>query len=481
MNEAFARRLLVLSTVALAGIFAVLVAAASLLVFSVYVGSLNRLLAETLDDVQSYVVERGTPAKAPRFAGELAERFFRPELNMYALDATSRVVVSRQKRAGAGRPPARIRIYPRSSVVGAHGPHDPLGRLAVALATSFGLAPVRAQFGTLSFYIRANDFVLVETVRHVLPSVILAELVAVAGGFGLARFLTGEALKPLTEVTSALERFAAGDLTPQVIPADKRGRLGALAQAYNGAIVQMQAAFAERAQAHAAMRQFIADAGHQLRTPLTVIRGFIAVLRNNDVPNVPDYRRVLDTMHAQSLVMASLISKLILLERWERNAAACEPIDVAQLVEDVVAPIAEAHAERTIRVDVETAACAGIDPSNLAHAVTNLVDNALKYTSGEIRVVCFSVDGGVAVEVADDGPGMSPDELRHAFDRFYRGATRRDVEGSGLGLAIAKRAVEVAGGTIAVASSPERGSRFTILLPVVAVRPRPAARTLQEA
>ena len=139
--------------------------------------------------------------------------------------------------------------------------------------------------------------------------------------FSIARALTRQALRPLDDVTAALQRFASGDLTPQPIAADERHELGTLAAAYNGAIDQMERAFAARDRANASMRQFIADAGHQLRTPLTVVQGFIAILRRGGFESPADRDRILDTMNDQSRIMGSLIDKLILLERWESPEA----------------------------------------------------------------------------------------------------------------------------------------------------------------
>jgi two-component system OmpR family sensor kinase len=228
----------------------------------------------------------------------------------------------------------------------------------------------------------------------------------------------------------------------------------------------MQRAFAERDRANDAMRQFIADAGHQLRTPLTVIRGFIAILRKGELRTPQDRERILETMHRQSALMSSLVDKLMLLDRWEdeRERTASEPIDVSRLVSDVVAPLAEAHPGRDVRVDAPKCELAAIDPMELSHAVTNIVDNALKYTSGALEVAVKRDGKNVVVTVTDEGPGMTPAEVRHAFDRFFRGS-RRDVDGTGLGLAIARRAIERAGGTLTLRSDPAAGSAFTIALP----------------
>jgi len=182
-----------------------------------------------------------------------------------------------------------------------------------------------------------------------------------------------------------------------------------------------------------------------------------------------DRDRILTTMNRQSQIMASLIDKLMLLDRWDTDPdrdAAIEAIDVGRLVEDVVTPIADTQPSRTVRIDAPAGPLAKIDPSDLTHALTNIVDNALKYTSGAIDIHVRRQNGSVSIVIADEGPGMTREEMSHAFDRFYRGA-RRDIDGSGLGLSIARRALERAGGSLELASDPEAGSRFTLLLPAV--------------
>jgi signal transduction histidine kinase len=472
VSRSFSQRLVFLSTLAISGALASLIAVGALFVFHAYVGTLRAATADTLDDIRAWVANNAETSEARRLA--VAPRFFQPELVVIALDATHRVEVRERRDAAIQQRLSNVEIDVRARNDPSLDtpPSSAFARLTMALGTLFGLAPARAQFGPVLVIVRANETRLVQTVGRFAPAFTLAELSAMLIGFAIARLLARKALEPLVDVTRALERFAAGDLTPQPILADSKHQLGSLAHAYNGAIEQMSRAFAERERAQASMRQFITDAGHQLRTPLTVIRGFIAILRKGELRGPEDRERILATMNRQSLLMASLVDKLILLERWERSERVppAEAIDVSQLVEDVVVPIAEAQPAREVRLAIEHGAYAAIDPSDLTHAVTNLVDNALKYTSGRVEVrVCVAGDR-IALEIVDEGPGMTPDEILHAFDRFYRGAGRRDIDGTGLGLAIAKSAVERVGGSIAVESSPERGSRFTIVLPASDVR-----------
>ncbi|HEV2642183.1 MAG TPA: HAMP domain-containing sensor histidine kinase, partial [Candidatus Elarobacter sp.] len=373
-----------------------------------------------------------------------------------------RVTVYRKRRADAQ---PTITIRSRGDLSGGPRPTGALARVVLGLATAFGLQPLFAHVGNLYVIVRSNDGALVATVRSFLLPLAAALALAVACGYLIARALTGQALRPLDDVTSALQRFASGDLTPHTIAADERHELAPLAAAYNGAIDQMERAFAARDRANASMRLFIADAGHQLRTPLTVVQGFIAILRRGGFDSAPDRDRILDTMNDQSRIMGSLIDKLILLERWENPDAASRVgrIDVGTLVSDLVAPIADAHPERHFDISTQGGVLAAIDPTELGYVVNNLTDNAIKYGVGDIAVSVRSEDSRAVIEIADQGPGIPSTDAARVFDRFYRGA-RRDVPGSGLGLAIVKRAVERARGAVSLDTSPN-GSRFIVQLP----------------
>lgn len=304
-----------------------------------------------------------------------------------------------------------------------------------------------------------------------------ALLLGAAGGSAMSR----KALQPLVLVSDALEAFAAGKLAPPVpahsVTSDEAGRL---THAYNAAMATVDRAFAERMRAEAQTRQFISDASHQLRTPLTVLRGFIGILRRREFDTPDELARIVETMDAQSAIMTSLMRKLTLLETWEQRPAPRDVaiVDVAAAVEQIVAPIADSHRHRDVRLRLSPGAFAAIDTEELGYAVGNLVTNALNYApDGTIDVEVATRRNEVLAVVTDQGPGMTPDELQHAFDRFYRG-TRRDVAGSGLGLAIAQRAVERAGGTLTVASVPGFGCRFAIALPLTS---DPASRLISTA
>jgi len=284
----------------------------------------------------------------------------------------------------------------------------------------------------------------------------------------LGRYITQQALRPLHEVTRALERFSQGDFTPNPIMTGDRSELGLLARAYNGAVDQVTRAFAERDRYEEMMRQFIADAGHELRTPLTVVMGFIDILRRGKTNDPALTAKILDTMSQESRRMRRLIEKLIVLARLNQleEEAACV-IDVATLTRRIGETFAalDGNAER-LHVDAAEPALAFAHEHEVHEAITNLIDNALKYApSGPIDVQVHPNGASVEIAVRDHGPGFTPEDKAHAFDRFYRGEQRTEAEGSGLGLAIAKRAVERAAGHIEIESSPGEGTRITVRLP----------------
>jgi two-component system OmpR family sensor kinase len=313
------------------------------------------------------------------------------------------------------------------------------------------------------------------TVRGFLEAMVPIGLVAVLAAWILGRFITGAALRPLAETTASLYRFGAGDFTPRPVVTTDRNEIGELARAYNAAAAQVTAAFEERRLAEAHMRQFIADAGHELRTPLTVIMGFIDVLRRRSVAEaalkpgetaMPS--KIYDTMLAESRRMKALIEKLIVLARLENvREREFETVDLGDVAAHVVSALQALERRPRIALRAEGGAVVRGDAAELHDAVSNLVENALKYAPDSPVEVSVRTEGdSAAVDVVDRGPGIPYDEQEQIFTRFYRGREHGDAEGFGLGLAIAKRAVERSGGTLGLASAPGNGSAFMIRVPL---------------
>jgi two-component system, OmpR family, sensor kinase len=300
--------------------------------------------------------------------------------------------------------------------------------------------------------------------ERIIPIGIIAVIIAWLAG----RVITGRALRPLREVNTALRSIAEGDFTPKLL-LESDSSLSELTQTYNEVAQRLNAATYERRRQEAQMRQFIADAGHELRTPLTIFMGYLDALRSGVVQDGESVARVHDTMLEQSRKMKQIIEKLILLARLERDA---EPISDAIDLQSVAARAVDALrplAGERLQLATDGDATVLGDDAELYEAVKNVVENAVRYAPASLVMVRVGHEGENAVlQVADRGPGMAPIDVEHAFDRFYRGTSRGDVDGSGLGLAIAKRAVERMGGSIALESGSQTGTTVTMRFPMEA-------------
>ncbi len=430
------------SYVALACALVLLVVLVStLLAFLLYAGTLNEAVAQTAQRAADMAVQaRVRHLTAAQTASEIVSRLGHGRVAIVAFDGAHHVLAGRPPRPSFGRE----LLDPFGSLFGAH---PQIVRFAGGVLI---VAPNLSRFLSLLGWYWSI----------MIPVGILAALVAWLAG----RNLTQRALEPLESVTSALRRVAAGDFQPE--PLANGGReLSALMSAYNDVAHRLTASTAQRREDDARMRQFIADAGHELRTPLTVIMGYLDMLRLGAITDAPAVSRIHETMRDESHRMRAVIEKLILLARLDRPPSELpKRVDVSAIVRDVAAELAPLARDR-IAVDAPRDAAVEADESELHEALKNIIDNAVKYAPAS--PVDISVDAGeeVVISVADRGPGVDPTDLPHVFERFYRGNHRQDAEGSGLGLAIAKRAIERAGGTVALGSAPGVGTSVTIRLP----------------
>jgi heavy metal sensor kinase len=221
------------------------------------------------------------------------------------------------------------------------------------------------------------------------------------------------------------------------------------------------------------VRQFSADASHELQTPLTILKGEIEVALR--APRSPDeYQHVLASALEESERIARLVEGLLLLSRADAGVLRMDrqPVDLAELTAEIVdyaRVLAEAYG---VALDLKSAAPLTIhgDREHLRRLLLNLVDNGIKYTPAGGRVtLTLQRDGEwAALCIADTGIGLAPEELERIFQRFYRApqAVDQGKEGSGLGLCIARSIAEAHGGRIRVESSPGQGSAFIVFLPL---------------
>ena len=219
--------------------------------------------------------------------------------------------------------------------------------------------------------------------------------------------------------------------------------------------------------------EFVANVSHELKTPLTSILGFVETLKEGGIDDAENRMKFLQVIETQSKKLHALIEDLLLLSKIEsaKEPLLLEEVDVEKLFEkmkDIFLPILK---EKNIQMQIVSpakAVCVYAEASSLERALSNLVDNALKYNrpNGLVTLQAQDEAKGIVLEVRDTGAGISPADLPRVFERFYRADKSRSREsgGTGLGLSIAKHIVERHGGRIEVQSTPGKGSTFSIVL-----------------
>jgi signal transduction histidine kinase len=282
----------------------------------------------------------------------------------------------------------------------------------------------------------------------------------------IGRLFAQQSLRPINEVTSSLKSLADGDFTQRRFVMGGGDEVADLTAAFNDAAAKVAVSFEHRKQAEERMRQFAADASHELRTPLTVIAGYIDVLRRGAIEEPRIARQILATMALEKEHMRGLIDRLMRLARLDSEAQPyLERVDVAELLRLQCDAARRLDDRRIIDYSVDGIDTIEADRGELAEAVWNAVENALKYApDAPIHLRAARTNGHATITVRDEGPGMSEAERLHAFERFYRGDQRGEITGSGLGLAIAKRAVERSGGEIVIDSAPGHGTAVIITI-----------------
>jgi two-component system OmpR family sensor kinase len=257
--------------------------------------------------------------------------------------------------------------------------------------------------------------------------------------------IAGTALRPTSEITAQAEAFGAGSLSSRITAHADVAEFGRLVDVLNAMLERLDAAFRSQ-------RRFTADASHELRAPLNVLRGEIEVALKRP-RTTEEYQAVLNRCRDEVLRLTYLASDLLLLARAEAGPSTDQPeeLDLHEIAAATVDRYRATAAERGITLVLEgpTARVQG-HGDLLERAISNLVDNAVKYATAPGQVTVRVAPGPPAtIEVKDTGPGISPEQVKHLFERFYRGDPARPrAEGTGLGLAIAKAAVETQGGAL---------------------------------
>lgn len=280
------------------------------------------------------------------------------------------------------------------------------------------------------------------------------------------RELSAEEMKRLRDLAGTISNIDATKLDKRLSVDGTQNELKALANAINNMLDRIDEAY------HSQVR-FVSDASHELRTPISVIQGYVNLLDRWGKNDEATLQEAIDAIKSEAESMKELIEQLLFLARGDNETLHLdlEIFDSSEIIDEILKETQMIDSLHTFRIKSKTTAFVNADRQLLKQAIRILIENSIKYTpdQGEIVVSVEEENGMVRISVQDNGIGIDPQNLPHIFDRFYRSeeSRARKTGGSGLGLAIMKWIIDRHGGTIEVVSRKDLGTRTTILMPKV--------------
>jgi heavy metal sensor kinase len=286
-------------------------------------------------------------------------------------------------------------------------------------------------------------------------------VVSIAGGFFLAKI----SLRPVDEITQSANEITAKHLSKRLPEHQINDEIGRLTRTLNLMIERLENSFIQ-------IRQFTSDASHELKTPLTILRGELEIALHSQ-KTTEEYEGVLVSALEEVQRLSNVVETLLELSRADTGQVrlSIEEDDLSKLLNDIVEDSIILAESKNIKVhsDIEQNLIIDFDSARIHQAVLNVVDNAIKYSPNGGKISIELKKGKILSEiiVTDNGIGMEEEELNHIFDRFYRidKARSSDVQGFGLGLSIVHWIVEAHRGKIDIKSKINEGTVFTIILP----------------
>ena len=292
----------------------------------------------------------------------------------------------------------------------------------------------------------------------------IALLLAAFGGW----FLAHRSLAPVVAMAERARRLGGDDLSGRLPVANPRDELGRLAETFNDLLGRLESSMKQQ-------RQFMADASHEMRTPITTTRTAANVALQQPHREEDEYRHSLTVIEQQATRLSRIVDDMFTLARADAGNYPVRkyPMYLDEVVDEVVSAARIVASTKDVRIECNGASSATFvgDEELIRRMLMNLLGNAVRHSSsGSVVSVCLqTVGSGYSIVVADQGPGIPPENQPHIFERFYRVDASRSRGnrdgGAGLGLALARWVAQLHGGTLTLTSSSDSGSTFTVVLP----------------
>ncbi len=379
--------------------------------------------------------------------GQIGGDLNRTEITSYLQEITPEEVVERASR------PFTIET-----------PHSDFRAIAQRLPSGLGTVVVAQSFEDID-----------RTLRRLQALFILIGLVMIFFIALASRKVITVGLRPLATVEATAVRIAEGDLTARLPDVKPNTEVGRLVKTLNTMLGRIEESFGARVESESKLRRFVADASHELRTPITAIRGFAELHRQGAVTGEEKTKELIGRIENESKRMGSLVEDLLLLARLDQSREMkAEPVNLSKLVLDAVESARAAGPNHMVTFNNSDEEIYALGDNDRIHqVVANLLANARTHTPAgtTIDVSVSQSDDGVRIRIADNGPGLSKKDQERIFERFYRADSSRvrtDGEGTGLGLSIVDAVMRAHAGQVSVESEIGKGAAFTLFFPVSA-------------
>jgi two-component system OmpR family sensor kinase len=309
-----------------------------------------------------------------------------------------------------------------------------------------------------------------ETLDRLLVVEAIVIVVVLVAATGLGLWVVRVGLRPLRDIEATAERITEGDLTERVERAGDGTEVGRLGSALNTMLTQIEDSFDRQAATEERLRRFVADASHELRTPVAAVGAYAELFERGAGERPDDLDRVMRGIRSETRRMGVLVDDLLLLARLdEGRPLAHRPVDLVALTGEALATARALGPDWPVRMSATGPVEAVGDAMALRQVLDNLLTNVRVHTPAGTRTeVRIRQEGDDAIlEVADDGPGLTPDDAARVFERFYRVDTSRSRErgGTGLGLAVVAAIAEAHGGRVELDTAPGAGATFRLRIP----------------